>query len=52
MMEFDSSLTKYEYSYTNFTCIDHRIKLYIWDKVVPPNEEISAFIRVSNNIFY
>mgnify|MGYP000881501746 CR=1 FL=1 len=39
--------TPFEYSYTDFSCVDHRIKLYFWDQVTPHNEEISAFIRVS-----
>lgn len=37
----------YQYSYTNFTDIDHRIKMYVWDQLTPDNADITAFLRVS-----
>lgn len=36
----------FEYSYTDFAKVDHRIQLYFWDQITVHNEEISAFIRV------
>ncbi|XP_065212364.1 serine/threonine-protein kinase 11-interacting protein isoform X2 [Planococcus citri] len=38
--------TTYEYSYSDFTNIDHRIKYYIWDQLTPNSVEINAFLRV------
>lgn len=45
----DGPLSIYEYSYSDFSHVDPRIKLYLWDKFIPTVEDICAFVRVSES---